>query len=158
MTNIGNVENIPVLKLIFEIIFLQDHTLRVLRLDDHIAVYTLHGHCSPVTSAFIDTAETSCAGSGSQNGMLCVWDLFTGACVYSIQAHDGAVLSLTYSPSYVVSMGGDDKLCVWERVQGHLINSITLVSLYFKQKKLLLSTSNRSHQTCLEFSGPDFKF
>jgi len=111
--------------------FLQDHTLRVLRLDDHIPVYTLHGHCSPVTSAFIDSSETSCAGSGSQNGMLCVWDLFTGACVYSIQAHDGAVLSLTYSPSYVVSMGGDDKLCVWERVQGHLINSISLVSFTY---------------------------
>jgi hypothetical protein len=27
-------------------------------------------------------------------------------------------------------MGGDDKLCVWERVQGHLINSISLVSLF----------------------------
>ena len=108
----------------------QDHTLRVLRLDDQMAVYTLHGHCSPVTSAFIDAIDPSCAGSGSQNGMLCVWDLFTGACMYSIQAHDGAVLSLTYSPSYVVSMGGDDKLCVWERVQGHLINSISLVSLF----------------------------
>ena len=33
-------------------------------------------------------------GSGSQDGMLCVWDLSTGACVYSIQAHDGAILSL----------------------------------------------------------------
>ena len=50
--------------------------------------------------------------------------------MYSIQAHDGSVLSLTYSPSYVVSMGSDDKLCVWERVQGHLINSISLVRFF----------------------------
>ena len=61
--------------------------------------------------------------------MLCVWDLTTGACVYSIQAHDGAVLSLAYSPSYVVSMGSDEKLCVWERFQGHLINTIHLVNM-----------------------------
>ena len=74
-------------------------------------------------------------GSGSQDGMLCVWDLTTGACVYSIQAHDGAVLSLAYSPSYVVSMGSDEKLCVWERFHGHLINTINLVG-FLKTKKV----------------------
>ena len=73
--------------------------------------------------------NASFLGSGSQDGMLCVWDLTTGACVYSIQAHEGAVLSLAYSPSYVVSMGSDEKLCVWERFQGHLINTINLVSV-----------------------------
>lgn len=61
--------------------------------------------------------------------MLCVWDLLTGACVYSIQAHDGAVLSLAHSPSYVISSGTDKKLCVWERFQGHLINQIYLVGI-----------------------------
>ena len=126
-------------------------------------MYTLHGHCGPITSVFIDHmdgrqsfaagkfihrmfTQAQCflilrlitifmlklysfvsIGSGSQDGMLCVWDLTTGACVYSIQAHDGAVLSLAYSPSYVVSMGSDEKLCVWERFHGHLINTINLV-------------------------------
>lgn len=59
--------------------------------------------------------------------MICVWDLLTGACLYSILAHDGAVLSLAHSPSYVISLGEDDKVCVWERCQGHLINSLSLV-------------------------------
>lgn len=45
-----------------------------------------------------------------------------------LQAHTGAVLSLAYSPSYVVSLGEDGRLCVWERLQGHLINSINTVS------------------------------
>ena len=72
--------------------------------------------------------------------MLCVWDLTTGACVYSIQAHDGAVLSLAYSPSYVVSMGSDEKLCVWERFHGHLINTINLVSNK-EFSKFILTTS-----------------
>ena len=37
----------------------KDHTLRVFRLDDHMAVYTLHGHLGPVTAAFIDKEEPS---------------------------------------------------------------------------------------------------
>ena len=74
--------------------------------------------------------------------MLCVWDLTTGACVYSIQAHDGAVLSLAYSPSYVVSMGSDEKLCVWERFQGQLINTINLVNILFLKKTVLYAISD----------------
>ena len=70
------------------------------------------------------------ACSGSQDGMMCTWDLLTGACVYSIQAHDGSLLNLAYSSNYIISMGSDERLCVWERLQGHLINSIYLVSIY----------------------------
>ena len=110
----------------------QDHTLRILRVEKQsfTAIYTLHGHCGPITTAFIDrsASERAAAGSGSQDGMLCLWDALTGACLYSIQAHDGCVVSMTHSPSYVVSMGSDEKLCVWERFHGHLINSISLVS------------------------------
>lgn len=105
--------------------------MRVFRLDDHLAVYTLHGHCGPLTSTFIDKEDPSSACSGSQDGMMCTWDLLTGACVYSIQAHDGALLSLAYSSNYIISMGSDDRLCVWERFQGHLINSIFLVRRVF---------------------------
>ena len=47
--------------------------------------------------------------------------------ICKLQAHNGAVVSLTYSPSYVVSLGEDGKLCVWERFQGHLINSVDTV-------------------------------
>jgi len=48
-------------------------------------------------------------------------------CVYSIQAHDGPISALTYSASYIISVGGDDKICVWERFQGHILNTIQLV-------------------------------
>ena len=100
-------------------------------MEDHMAVYTLHGHLGPVTSAFIDKEEPSNACSGSQDGMMCTWDLLTGACVYSIQAHDGSLVNLAYSTNYIISMGSDERLCVWERLQGHLINSIYLVSFIF---------------------------
>ena len=32
----------------------EDHTLRVFRIEDGVGVYTLHGHCGPITSVFID--------------------------------------------------------------------------------------------------------
>lgn len=63
---------------------------------------------------------------------------FIGACVYSIQAHDGVITSLTYSASYVISLGSDDRLCVWERFQGHLLNTI-FVSQTFSSQVLMLA-------------------
>lgn len=46
--------------------------------------------------------------------------------MYNIQAHNGAITSMTYSSSYVISLGTDDRLCVWERFQGHLLNTINV--------------------------------
>lgn len=120
----------------------QDHTVRVFRLEDGVGVYTLHGHCGPITEVFIDKLNHSTAGSASMDGMLCVWDLLTGACMYSIHAHDGAILSLTYSPSYVVSLGTDGKLCIWERFQGHLINSASTANVGDDCPDLLMLTHN----------------
>ncbi|OXU21849.1 hypothetical protein TSAR_009631 [Trichomalopsis sarcophagae] len=102
----------------------QDHTLKVYRLEDQMPLYTLHGHCGPITCLFIDRVSPMTSGSGSQDGLLCVWDLSTGTCMYSIQAHDGAVAAITCSASYVISIGADEKLCVWERFQGHLLHAL----------------------------------
>ena len=35
----------------------QDHTLRIFRLNDYLGVYTLHGHCGPITSIFVDNMD-----------------------------------------------------------------------------------------------------
>lgn len=59
-----------------------------------------------------------------------MWELLTGACLYSIQAHDGAVVSLVCAPSYVISVGADERLCVWERFQGHLLSTINVTHIY----------------------------
>lgn len=115
----------------------QDHTLKVYGLVDQAALYTLHGHCGPITTLFIDRVTPLLAGSGSQDGLLCVWDLQTGACMYSIQAHDGCITSLTYSASYVISLGSDERLCVWERFQGHLLNTIQVSHTYCSSMAML---------------------
>ncbi|XP_022907413.1 sterol regulatory element-binding protein cleavage-activating protein [Onthophagus taurus] len=115
----------------------QDHTLKVFRLEDGTPLYTLHGHCGPITCLFIDRVSPGTSGSGSQDGMLCIWDLLTGTCMFSIQAHDGSVTSLTYSASYVISLGTDERICVWERFQGHLLNTIYVQNSFTSQVQML---------------------
>lgn len=56
----------------------QDHTLKVYRVENGDLLYTLHGHCGPITCLFIDRVCPATSGSGSQDGMLCVWDLLSG--------------------------------------------------------------------------------
>lgn len=51
--------------------------------------------------------------------------------MYTVQSHDGAVLGLTCSASYVISIGQDDRICVWDRFHGHQLNSIQIVSYLF---------------------------
>lgn len=116
----------------------QDHTLKVFRVENGDLLYTLHGHCGPITCLFIDRICPATSGSGSQDGMLCVWDLLSGTCMYSIQAHNGCIISLTYSASYVISLGIDERLCVWERFQGHLLNAI-FVGQVFSNNVLMLA-------------------
>lgn len=103
---------------------------KVFKLDIGNLLYTLHGHCGPITCLFIDHFQPDTGGSGSQDGLLCVWEFLTGACMYSIQAHNGAIVSLVCAPSYVISVGADERLCVWERFQGHLLNTINIMHIY----------------------------
>ncbi|XP_063633942.1 sterol regulatory element-binding protein cleavage-activating protein [Cydia splendana] len=118
----------------------QDHVLKVFSSAELSPLFTLHGHCGPITSCFIDHATPTIAGSGSQDGLLCVWDLHTGACLYSMQAHDGAVTSLAYTASYVVSSGADERLCIWDRFQGHMLNSIHIGLNYMSRMLPLTHT------------------
>ncbi|KAJ6645206.1 Sterol regulatory element-binding protein cleavage-activating protein, partial [Pseudolycoriella hygida] len=130
--HLGHQQSITCMEVVNGIVFTgsQDHTLKVFKSDIGNLLHTLHGHCGPITCLFIDHFQPDTGGSGSQDGLLCVWELLTGACMYSIQAHDGAILSLACAPSYVISVGADERLCVWERFQGHLLNTIYITHIY----------------------------
>ncbi|XP_058065673.1 sterol regulatory element-binding protein cleavage-activating protein [Anopheles bellator] len=108
----------------------QDHTMKVFQIHNHQLLYTLHGHCGPITCMFIDQWQSGMAGSGSQDGLLCVWELTTGACMYKIQAHDDSIVALAGSPSYVISLGLDERIRVWDRFQVHLLSTITVSHAY----------------------------
>ncbi|KAH7964703.1 hypothetical protein HPB49_000816 [Dermacentor silvarum] len=66
----------------------------------------------------------STAVSGCQDGLVCVWDLMTGTCAYSLTAHRGAVLSLRTTGLYLLSLGVDSRLRIWEKSQGHLLHTL----------------------------------
>lgn len=120
--------------------------------------FTLHGHYGPITSVFIDHFQSGTGGSGSQDGLLCVWDLITGACMYSIQAHDGAILSLACASSYVISLGADKRIYIWERFQGNLLNTINVSYIYTSLLMLtpsLLVTSKPGWYLSIYLSATD---
>lgn len=60
--------------------------------------------------------------------------------MYSIQAHDGAIVSLVCASSYVISLGADERVYIWERFQGNLLNTITNVP-YIYTSLLMLTPS-----------------
>lgn len=142
------------------LIVIRKFPLQVFKLDLANLIFTLHGHYGPITSTFIDQFQSCTGGSGSQDGLLCVWDFVTGACMYSIQAHDGAIVSLICSSSYVISMGTDERLYIWERFQGNLLNTINVpyvyTSLLMLTPSLLITAKpgNNNNSTTKSNSNP----
>lgn len=57
--------------------------------------------------------------------------------MYTVQSHDGGVLGITCSASYVISIGQDDKICVWDRFHGHQLNSIQIVRYFIFDNVLI---------------------
>lgn len=84
-------------------------------------VYTLHGHAGPISALHADERQ---AVSACLQGMLCLWDLLTGTCIYSVEAHRAAISSVCLSALYVVSCSAlEASFRVWERTQGHLLHT-----------------------------------
>lgn len=97
----GHTQPITALDLLGNVLFTgsQDHTLKVFHTDSNTLHYTLHGHCSPITTLLIDHFQPGTGCSGSQNGLLCVWDVITGKnqILNIILANHGIELSLFLS-------------------------------------------------------------
>nr|KAG5700923.1 hypothetical protein BaRGS_034208 [Batillaria attramentaria] len=81
--------------------------IEVFRLEDCICLYTtFYGH----------------EGDGSVR----MWDLVTGTCTHKFQWHEGAVAQLATSLQFVVSVGQDDLVCVWERTRSQLLHKLSM--------------------------------
>lgn len=100
-----------------------DRLLKVFRCDTAMCVYTLHGHSGGISAIHVEPGA-SVAVSGCQDGVVCVWDLMTGTCAYSLTAHRGAVLALRTTGLYMLSLGSDSRLRIWEKSQGHLLHTL----------------------------------
>lgn len=102
----------------------QDHLMKVFYCDTGTLIYTFHGHSGALSALHVDQLSPSFAASGCQQGLICVWDLLTGTCVYSLQANQGSIVSLITTPAYLISSGINNSFCIWEKNQGHLLHTI----------------------------------
>lgn len=68
--------------------------------------------------------DGSWLASGSDNGVVWVWDGETGQQIYQLAGHEGDVTELAWSPdgSLLVSAGFDGRLQLWEMATGRAIN------------------------------------
>ncbi|GFU36985.1 sterol regulatory element-binding protein cleavage-activating protein [Nephila pilipes] len=103
-----------------------DRLVKVFKSDPAVCIYTLHGHTSPISVLNIDQFSPSSAASGCQEGLICLWDLMTGTCMYSLKGHHGSVMTILSTDIYMISQGTDNHICIWEKSQGHLLHSISL--------------------------------
>ncbi|XP_054714405.1 sterol regulatory element-binding protein cleavage-activating protein-like [Uloborus diversus] len=117
-----------------------DRLVKVFRSDSSVCIYTLHGHTAPISVLNIDQFSPSSAASGCQDGLICLWDLMTGTCMYSINGHHGGVVNLLSTDIYLISQGSDNRICIWEKCQGHLLHSI--VQDFSLHCNLILLTNN----------------
>lgn len=131
-----------------------DHLVKVHSLDTGSHVYTLNGHCGGITVIEIDPMSPSTAVSGCQVGQVCVWDLQTGTCLFSVEAHPGAsVSSILPTPHFIVTSGTDDKVFIWDKQTGNLVHTIPQVTTNFfpdDRRTLLRSGSFQSFYSITE--------
>ncbi|CAG2162507.1 unnamed protein product [Oppiella nova] len=127
-----------------------DHLLKVYRTDTANCLFTLHGHCGGITAIHIDQYSPSTAISGCQVGQVCVWDVMTGTCVFSLEAHmDASVTALIATPLYFISSGTDNRIC-------HLVHCIQNHHSFCKELLLLtpniLVTAREDHLVLFDIS------
>jgi len=105
----------------------EDGTLRVYSKKTRTCRLTLYGHLVGITTLLLDTLRDPASPlppndspqtkiiSGSQDGVIRIWDLGTGTCNCVLNGHTGAVFSLCldYSAQSLVSSALDETVRVW---------------------------------------------
>uniref|UniRef100_F6QZI8 Sterol regulatory element-binding protein cleavage-activating protein n=1 Tax=Ciona intestinalis TaxID=7719 RepID=F6QZI8_CIOIN len=96
-----------------------DHTLKLFTTQDARFQSTMFGHIGPITVLYMDKATG--AVSGSTDGCVRLWDLLTGLCLHKMEEHAGAITAVQCSTSHVLSTAQDNRLCIWSRRSGMLL-------------------------------------
>ncbi|ESO96220.1 hypothetical protein LOTGIDRAFT_239368 [Lottia gigantea] len=104
----------------------QDHTLKVFRMEDCLCLYTFYGHEGSITALYLDKLPPYGCVSGSTDKCIRLWDLVMGSCLNILTGHEGTVCNISCTVHHVISIGVDDKLCIWDRYKGFLLHSITV--------------------------------
>ncbi|XP_050524997.1 uncharacterized protein LOC126896349 isoform X2 [Daktulosphaira vitifoliae] len=111
------------------------------------------------------SSKDGCVLSGHENGRICIWDLTTGNCRWTLGAHIAPVTSLRLDPSggSFISLDThtrDRTIKLWSVNTGELIseytptNPITAFDILPGGQFIVVATSNSSYPTVLQLRGP----
>ena len=101
----------------------EDKVINVYRADDAHLLYTLRGHKDSIILLQADE-QPATAQTASEDGMIRLWDLLTGACIHKLTGLIGPILNLSISSNYVVASSLDSLICVWDKSSGRMLHSI----------------------------------
>lgn len=112
-----------------------------------------HGD-SMITSMCIDKENTINAATGSEDGIVCLWNLFTGECKFKLtntkkrsnekDSKSATIVRLEISQNLVVSLSSDQQMCIWNRTSGKLIKEFKFFEPLFLSNKSLVETCENS--------------
>jgi hypothetical protein len=103
-----------------------------------ILVSNEHGS-SMITAMCIDNENTLNAATGSQDGTICLWNLFTGQLKFKLKTNNfdshklnkskhrdtnnklSPIIKLEIAQSLIVSLNADQHMCIWNTTNGKLV-------------------------------------
>ncbi|XP_026807773.1 uncharacterized protein LOC113550245 [Rhopalosiphum maidis] len=111
------------------------------------------------------SSKDGCVLSGHENGHICIWDLTTGNCRWTLSGHVAPVTSLRLDPTggSFVSLdthARDRTIKLWNVTTGQLIseftpaNPITAFEILPGGKFVVVTSSGSAHPTVLQLRGP----
>lgn len=119
-----------------------------------------HGQ-NQITSMSIDKENTINAATGSQDGAICLWNLFTGECKFKLKnmsnnkkdQRQRAIIKLELTQNILVSLSSDQQMCIWNRVTGVLIKEFEFFAPCFMSDKIVDSDPVVSSSILSKISG-----
>ncbi|XP_022165189.1 uncharacterized protein LOC111030132 isoform X2 [Myzus persicae] len=111
------------------------------------------------------SSKDGCVLSGHENGHICIWDLTTGNCRWTLSGHVAPVTSLRLDPAggSFVSLdthARDRTIKLWNVTTGQLVseftpaNPITAFEILPGGEFVVVASSGSAHPTVLQLRGP----
>jgi WD40 repeat protein len=95
--------------------------------------FSLRGHTAPVTAlAFLNESRLV---SGSEDGMIIIWDISFRRPVSKWSAHKDSIISINTTSDMILSQSRDNSIKFWS-LDGSLLDEIPCDSLHFCQSRL----------------------
>jgi WD40 repeat protein len=89
------------------------------------ALFTRDEHDnSPITAICIDMDNTVSATTGSMNGTICLWNLYTGECKFKLRkkcTRRNSICKLLLTQNVLISLNDEQEMCIWNGLDGNLM-------------------------------------